>query len=198
MDIQLMLSVAIFATATSGTPGPNNVMLAASGANFGYRRTLPHMFGIVLGMLVMNLLVAGGLWVIFKQYPAVQQILKLAASAYLLYLAWRIANARPANVEGESDARPMNLMESALFQFVNPKAWMAVITAMGSFTLTGDNYWVSVLWIAAIFMLTGFPCISFWAAFGTVVGRLLSSPAAWRGFNLVMGLLTAGCLLFIW
>lgn len=198
MDIQLMLSVALFATVTSGTPGPNNVMLTASGANFGYWRTLPHMVGIVIGILVMNVLVAAGLGVVFERYPAVQSTLKVAASSYLIYLAWKIATAETSRVDGESDARPMSLMGGALFQFLNPKAWMMVITAIGSFTLTGDDYWMSVFWVAVIFMLMGFPCISLWAAFGTVVGRFLSSPAALRWFNLIMGGLTVSCLVFIW
>jgi len=198
VDIQLMLSVALFATVTSGTPGPNNVMLTASGANFGYWRTLPHMVGIVIGILVMNVLVAAGLGVVFERYPVVQSTLKIAASSYLIYLAWKIATAETSRVEGEGDARPMSLMGGALFQFLNPKAWMMVITAIGSFTLTGDDYWMSVFWVAVIFMLMGFPCISLWAAFGTVVGRFLSSPAAMRWFNLIMGGLTVSCLVFIW
>lgn len=198
MDIQLMLSVALFATVTSGTPGPNNVMLTASGANFGYWRTLPHMVGIVIGILVMNILVAAGLGVVFEQYPAVQSTLKVAASAYLVFLAWKIATAKTSSMQGDSDSRPMSLMGGALFQFLNPKAWMMVITAIGSFTLAGDDYWSSVFWVAVIFMLMGFPCISLWAAFGTLVGRFLSSPAAQRWFNLIMGGLTAACLVFIW
>lgn len=198
MDTQFLLSVAMFATVTSGTPGPNNVMLTASGANFGYWRTLPHMFGIVLGILAMNLMVAAGLGVVFERFPLVQQGLKIAASTYLLYLAWRIGTAQPGRKAGREDTRPMSLLGGAAFQFLNPKAWMMVITAMGTFTLGGEDYWVSVLWIALIFMLFGLPCISLWAAFGTVVGRLLSSPVAWRSFNLLMGLLTAGCLIFIW
>ncbi|MCO4757898.1 MAG: LysE family translocator [Oceanospirillaceae bacterium] len=193
-----MLSVALFATVTSGTPGPNNVMLTASGANFGYWRTLPHMVGIVIGILVMNILVAAGLGVVFEQYPAVQSTLKVAASAYLVFLAWKIATAKTSSMQGDSDSRPMSLMGGALFQFLNPKAWMMVITAIGSFTLAGDDYWSSVFWVAVIFMLMGFPCISLWAAFGTLVGRFLSSPAAQRWFNLIMGGLTAACLVFIW
>ena len=198
MDIQLMLSVALFATVTSGTPGPNNVMLTASGANFGYWRTLPHMVGIVIGILAMNILVAAGLGVVFERYPAVQSTLKVVASAYLVYLAWKIATAETSRMDGDSEARPMSLMGGALFQFLNPKAWMMVITAIGSFTLAGDDYWMSVFWVAVIFMLMGFPCISLWAAFGTVVGRFLSSAAALRWFNLIMGGLTAACLVFIW
>lgn len=198
MDIQLMLSVALFATVTCGTPGPNNVMLTASGANFGYWRTLPHMAGIVIGIMMMNVMVAAGLGVLFERYPVVQSTLKIAASAYLVYLAWKIATAKTSNKEGESDARPMSLVGGALFQFLNPKAWMMVITAIGSFTLAGDDYWISVFWVVVIFMLMGFPCNSLWAAFGTVVGRFLSSPTAQRWFNLIMGGLTAACLVFIW
>lgn len=198
MDIQLLLSVALFATVTSGTPGPNNVMLTASGANFGYWRTLPHMVGIVIGVMMMNVLVAAGLGVLFERYPVVQSTLKVAASAYLVYLAWKIATAGTARMDGNSDARPMSLVGGALFQFLNPKAWMMVITAIGSFTLAGDDYWMSVFWVVVIFILMGFPCISLWAAFGTLVGRFLSSPTAQRWFNLIMGGLTAACLVFIW
>lgn len=198
MDIQLMLSIAMFATVTSGTPGPNNVMLTASGANFGYWRTLPHMFGIVIGVMLLNVLVASGLGVLFQRFPEVQSALKLAASAYLVYLAWKIATAKSSHLNGNNDARPLGVVGGALFQFLNPKAWMMTITAIGSFTLTGEGYWASVFWVSVIFMVMGFPCISMWAAFGTVVGRYLSSPVAWRWFNLMMGLMTAACLLFIW
>ncbi|WP_027859388.1 LysE family translocator [Marinobacterium jannaschii] len=198
MDLQLLASVAVFAIATTGTPGPNNMMLTASGANFGYWRTLPHLIGITLGVATLIITVAAGLGILFQQFPLVQQLLKVVASGYLLWLSWKIATARSARFDSNSESRPMSLFAAAMFQFVNPKAWMMAITAVGSFTLSGGDYWHSVIWVAVMFMLCGFPCTSLWAAFGTLVGRLLSSPRAWRWFNGVMGALTAGCLFFIW
>lgn len=198
MDPQVLLSVALFTMVTTGTPGPNNMMLTASGANFGYWRSLPHMIGIVVGVTAQSLLIAAGLGALFQQFPLLQVALKLLASVYLLYLAWKIATAGAARLDSASEARPQGWFGAALFQFLNPKAWMMTITLIGSFTLAGADYWNSVLWVVSLFMLISFPCISLWAAFGTLVGRLLATPAAWRGFNWAMGTLTAACLLFIW
>ncbi|WP_206613588.1 LysE family translocator [Parahaliea mediterranea] len=200
--LQLLLSIAVFAAAMTGTPGPNNIMLTASGANFGFARTLPHLVGVSLGVASLIGTVAGGLGVLFEAFPVVQQGLRLAAGAYLLYLAWRIGTAPPparqALQPGEAAARPMRFHEALLFQYVNPKAWAMAITAVGSFTISGEGYWWSAGLIVAVFMMVGFPLTSGWAAFGVLLGRVLSSPQSWRWFNRVMGMLTASCLVFIW
>ncbi len=112
------------------TPGPNNVMLTASGANYGYWRTLPHIFGIMIGCLVLFVGIALGLGLIFERYPIVQTLLKVLGSLYLLYLAWKIATAPPPDFNSQQDARPMTFMAAALFQFANPKAWVMGIALM--------------------------------------------------------------------
>lgn len=202
INLQLLLSIALFAAAMTGTPGPNNVMLTASGANFGILRTLPHLLGVSVGVASLIATVAAGLGMLFEAFPVLQQGLRLLACAYLLYLAWRIGSAPPparvAPAPGEAAARPLRFHEALLFQYVNPKAWAMAITAVGSFTAAGEGYWLSAAAIIAVFMLVGFPLTSCWAAFGVLLGRLLDSPASWRWFNRVMGVLTATCLVFIW
>ncbi len=194
----LLLTLAVFAATMTGTPGPNNMMLTASGANFGYRRTLPHLFGITLGVATLITLVAAGLGLLFQMYPLIQQVLKVAASAYLLYLAWRIASAAPPGDKPSAGRQPMTATEAAMFQYVNPKAWAMAITAVGSFTSAGGDYWSSALLIVLVFMLVGFPLTSMWAGFGVWLGKLMSGDRSWVYFNRTMGVLTASCLLFIW
>ncbi|MTI11621.1 LysE family translocator [Sansalvadorimonas verongulae] len=182
----------------TGTPGPNNMMLTASGANFGYLRTLPHILGICCGLGLLIMAIAAGLGVIFQQFPLVQTALKWASSIYLLYLAWRIASAPPPTLQNREANRPMNWFEAAGFQFINPKAWVMSIAAVGTFSLSEDNYWLSAWSIALIFMFAAFPCISFWTGFGTLIGKVMKTSLQWRWFNIFMGVATASCLLFIW
>ncbi|BCL68345.1 lysine transporter LysE [Vibrio nigripulchritudo] len=198
MDWQFFTSVALFAVVMTGTPGPNNVMLTASGANFGYRRTVPHFVGIGTGLLSQMILIAAGLGVVFERYPEVQQVLRIASSAYLLYLAWRIGTAMPPEKSNDNDSKPMTLFEAALFQYLNPKAWIMSLTAVGSFSFTGDQFWWSVIAMGMIFWLVQLHTSSVWVGFGTLIRRWLSSVTAWRRFNVVMGLLTASCVVFIW
>ena len=204
MEFQFLLSIAVFAAAMTGTPGPNNMMLTASGANFGYWRTIPHLLGIGMGLVVMILLMAAGMGIIFERFPAFQTAMKWLCSGYLLYLAWKIGTAPPPdpnssnNNSQNTSRRPMTWLEAALFQFINPKAWAMTVTAIGSFTLSGDNYWLSTITLAVIFWLIGFPCTSVWAGFGSLMGKTMHHPGHWKIFNGLMGLATAACLLFIW
>lgn len=204
MDISqpLLLSIAVFAAAMTGTPGPNNIMLTASGANFGFTRTLPHLAGISLGVASLIATVAAGLGMLVETFPALQQGLRVLASAYLLYLAWRIGTAPPPTREAlrpdGAAARPMRFHEALLFQYINPKAWAMAMTAVGSFTAAGQGYWESAAAVVVVFLLVGFPLTSGWAAFGVLLGQVLSSPRSWRWFNRGMGALTAACLVFIW
>ncbi|WP_158774863.1 LysE family translocator [Cobetia sp. L2A1] len=179
------------------TPGPNNVMLTASGANYGYWRTLPHIFGIMIGCLVLFVGIALGLGLIFERYPIVQTLLKLLGSAYLLYLAWKIATAPPPDFSSQQDARPMTFMAAALFQFANPKAWVMGIALMAGFLPDNGPVLLNALLLAGFAELVALPCISLWAGFGTAIGRLLRTERSWKIFNRVMGVLTASCVIFI-
>ncbi|MBU9480762.1 LysE family translocator [Burkholderia multivorans] len=177
----------LFALVTSITPGPNNTMLLASGVNFGFRRTIPHLLGISIGVAILMLCVGFGLSEVFKREPALYTILEFASVGYLLYLAWRIggSDGLGANV---GSARPMTFIEAAAFQWINPKAWMKVITAATTIRLSSD-YGTSAAWTSVVFILIGFPCISLWAAFGIALRRFLSNPRVLRVFNMTMATL---------
>lgn len=188
----------LFAFSMTATPGPNNMMLTASGANYGFVRTLPHMLGISMGVMVLMGAVALGLGALFEQWPPLQQGLKVAGSAYLLWLAYKIATAPPPNQCGPGeDARPLTFWQAAAFQFANPKAWVMAISGIASFTLSGDAFLVSAMAIILVMGLISLPSISLWAGFGVALGRLMKTPRHWRVFNAVMGLLTAACVLMI-
>ena len=181
-----LLGFAIFGFATAATPGPNNAMLAASGANFGIRRTIPHMLGIAAGFPVMLLLVAFGFGEILRQAPGLHAILRWAGALYLLWLAWRIAVSVPEG-PGQTRSRPLNLLQAALFQWVNPKAWIVAIGAVTTYTTAGDTMRQAPA-LAAIVVLVTLPCLIAWAALGAGAGRLLS-PARLRTFNRIMAAL---------
>lgn len=177
----------LFALVTSITPGPNNTMLLASGVNFGFRRTMPHLFGISIGVAILMLCVGFGLGEAFKRLPLLYTILEAASVAYLLYLAWRIGTSGEVKAHG-AKPRPMTFVEAAAFQWVNPKAWMMVLTAATTVRLSAD-YGMNAAWMSVVFILIGFPCICLWAAFGLGLRRFLSNRRALRIFNVTMAVL---------
>ncbi|WP_322087198.1 LysE family translocator [Burkholderia sp. BCC1999] len=177
----------LFALVTSITPGPNNTMLLASGVNFGFRRTMPHLFGISIGVAILMLCVGFGLGEAFKRLPLLYTVLEAASVAYLLYLAWRIGTSGEVKAHG-AKPRPMTFVEAAAFQWVNPKAWMMVLTAATTVRLSAD-YGMNAAWMSVVFILIGFPCICLWAAFGLGLRRFLSNPRALRIFNVTMAVL---------
>ncbi|WP_172299053.1 LysE family translocator [Pseudoruegeria sp. HB172150] len=183
MDMQYLPALALFSLVQTGTPGPNNLMLLASGANFGYRRTVPHILGIACGMAVMILLVGMGLMRAFDAVPVLYTVLKAASVTYLLWLAWKIAHAAPP--EGrDTTGRPMTLLQAALFQWVNPKAWSMVLAAITLYAPGRDLTAVGI--VIATFFLISIPVISVWTAAGQQARRLLSNPARIRTFNWTM------------
>jgi len=191
----MILPLALFTIANAMTPGPNNIMLTASGAAFGFRRTLPHIAGIVIGFPAMTLAVGWGLGELFALYPQAHTILKWLGAAYLLYLAARIAAASAPKDAGEA-GQPLTALEAALFQWVNPKAWTMVISAIPAFTTLGPGYNTQLVTMALIFMAVSLPSASIWCAFGVGIRRLVSDPAALRLVNIVLsGLLALSVVL---
>lgn len=184
-----------FAFATAFTPGPNNVLLMASGANFGFRRTVPHLFGTFFGFSLTLVAVALGFGFIFETYPWLKSLLKLAGCAYLFYLAWRIATARRS--DGSGGGRPLSVVEAAGFQLLNPKGWMVILSAMTAFTLSGEAYARSALSVVVVFLLVTVGAATTWAGFGTGIARLLKTDRAYRRFNIAMALLTAASVVLI-
>ena len=197
ISIELILTVITFAFVTSVTPGPNNIMLTASGANFGFKRTLPHVAGIIIGMMFLNISVGLGLGALFTQFPVLQQTLRIAGSAYLIWLAYKLLSFSSIGNKAE-DAKPFSLFQAVAFQYINPKAWIMVISANASFSLIGDGYWWSVFMITTIYAIVGTPSIMLWAGFGQYIRRFLGQQNILRIFNISMATLTALCVVFIW
>ncbi len=187
MTGDLLLAFVGFATAISITPGPNNTMLLASGANHGLVRTLPHLAGIVAGTMLMVLLVGLGLGRLLEASPLLYALLRYAGALYLLVLAWRLAQAHAIR-PGEGRRRPMRFADALLFQGVNPKAWVMVVGAVTTYA-PRDGFVRNVLVIAVVLALVSLPCIALWAGCGVAVRRVLDRPSRVRAFNITMAIL---------
>ncbi len=182
---ELIVPLFIFAFTGSITPGPNTIMLTASGAAFGLQRTIPHIAGITLGFPVMIIAVGLGLGEVFTRFPALHVALKYIGAAYLLYLAWRIANAGSANGR-DAGGRPLTFLEAAGFQWVNPKAWMLALSSIPAFTTVGGNYYAELGLIALAFGVACVPACVVWCLFGVGIRQLISSPETARVVNLTL------------
>lgn len=190
MTYDTFIALLVYAFVTSVTPGPNNFMLLASGVNFGFWRTFPHMCGIGFGFFTLLIGVGAGLGAVLAAFPQLHLVLKIAGGAYLLYLAWKIATSRTLGKEGDAKARPMTFVEASLFQWVNPKAWVMAVTAMALYADPANPVW-SMLLVACVFALTNFPSVSVWAAFGVALRGFLADPVRLKWFNIAMGVLLA-------
>ncbi len=189
MTIEILASLALFAFVSSITPGPNNLMLMASGANFGFIRSIPHMLGISIGFAVMMILLGSGLTQVFDRYPVIYTVLKIASIAYMLYLAWKIANASPVG-HREGTGTPMTFLQAAAFQWVNPKAWAMALTAVTVYVAGAPT--IYLILAATFFAAVNLPSVTVWTIMGQQMARLLNNPAKLRTFNLTMaGLLVA-------
>lgn len=176
----------LFALVASATPGPNTMMVMASGANFGLRRSLPHMLGIAVGFTVLILSVGLGLGAVFQSVPQVMAAMTVGAVLYALWLAWKIATAAgPA--EGQAPRAPLTFLQAAGFQWVNPKAWAMATTAITVFAPQGT--WAAILLVATAFLVVSLPSAGAWAVLGHGMNRLLTTPGQLRAFNRVMAVL---------
>ena len=185
MALEVLAGLALFSFVSSITPGPNNLMLMASGANFGFRRTLPHMLGVGLGFTGMVVLVGVGLLGLFQAYPLSYDILRVVSVVYLLFLAWKIGTAaRPEAEEGARQGRPMTFLQAVLFQWVNPKAWTMALTALSVYA--PSQSFGAVVFVAVVFGVINFPCVSSWTLLGQQAQRWLTSQRRLVTFNLVM------------
>jgi threonine/homoserine/homoserine lactone efflux protein len=193
MSLDLILALIGFAFVTSITPGPNNMMLLASGVNFGFRRTIPHMLGIGIGFTLMVALIGFGLGEVFARVPLIYTMLKYIGAAYMLFLAYKIANSGPISAEGEVKGKPMTFLQAAAFQWVNPKAWVMAVSAIATYTQP-EAYIASVLLISFVFGAVNLPSVSSWAVFGVAMRRLLTNPRAVRVFNITMAVLLVASL----
>jgi threonine/homoserine/homoserine lactone efflux protein len=171
------------------TPGPNNLMLTASGATFGFRRTLPHILGVCVGFSAVLLAVCAGLDALFARWPDLQTVLRWAGAAYLVYLGWRILRA------GESKAghtpKPLTFMEAGAFQFLNPKGWVTTLTAAALFLPRELGFATACTYMVVVMAIVNLPCITVWALFGSSLRGFLARPRGRVAFNVAMSLALA-------
>lgn len=202
MDLTYFMSLLLFTFTATITPGPNNLMVTASGAAFGYRRTIPHILGIACGFMILLITIAGGLGVIFERWPMVHGVLRIVGAAYLLFLAWKIYRAGRVQLgheEGRDVARPLSFWQAAAFQWVNPKAWTMAVTALAAFTLPPPLHIWSAGAVVLAYFVMAFPCCSMWTLLGRELVRRLRSDRARLRFNSSLAGLTVASvvLLFI-
>lgn len=189
-----IISVVLFFIAGAGTPGPNNTIAMASGAAFGFRKTIPAIIGVNIGFPTMVVLVGLGLGGVLAQWPWILDVLRPVGVAYLLWLTWKIATG-PTDVQARRKGRPPGFVQMALFQFVNPKAWTLVIAALSAYTGFWESFFAEVMLIAAIAITFSTPCTVAWALLGVGAGKFISKPGHMRIFNVVMaGLLLASLI----
>ncbi len=196
MTHDILLALVAFAFVSSITPGPNNLMLMASGANFGFRRTIPHMLGIGLGFTFMVLLVGAGLVQVFDRFPVSYTVLRGVSVLYLLYLAWKIAHAAPVNGQAAKGV-PMTFLQAAAFQWVNPKAWAMALTATTAYS--PEQTLQAILIVAVVFGAVNLPSVSTWTVLGQQMARVLTNPRRLLIFNWAMaGLLVLSLYPVLW
>jgi threonine/homoserine/homoserine lactone efflux protein len=190
---QTLLALTLFAFVSSVTPGPNNLMVMASGTNFGFARSLPHMLGVVIGFVVMLLAIGFGLGALLQAAPGAMTILQVVSVGYLLYLAGRIATAAPPADDKPAAGRPLSFWQAAAFQWINPKAWTMSLTAMAIYVPANDAV-IGVLLVTFVFFAVGVPTVALWTAGGVQLRKLLHRPLALRTFNVTAAVLLVASL----
>lgn len=185
MTIAELSAFCLYAFVTSITPGPNNTMLASSGVNFGFYRTLPHIFGVSCGLCMMILAIGLGLEKIFQLYPMLFPLVRVSGACYLVYLAWRIANAvSPKGVRQGEDA-PLGYWGAVVFQWLNPKTWLMAVGSVTAYA-PAQHHFRDVVLIALVFALINAPCVSVWAVLGSILKHRLGRPHRLLVFNRLM------------
>jgi threonine/homoserine/homoserine lactone efflux protein len=189
--VEIHPSLIAFAVAAAFTPGPNNIMIMASGLNFGWRASMPHFFGICFGFPSMFLAVGFGLGYLFERFELLHEFIQVAGILYLLYLAWRIATAAPANLDGQQSSKPLTFLQAALFQWINPKAWIMGTSAIATYTTVGNDLNLQILLVGLVFFVMTFPSAGVWMMFGAGLKKALSDAKHQQVFNLSMAALLA-------
>jgi threonine/homoserine/homoserine lactone efflux protein len=192
-----LLPLALFAFVSSITPGPNNIMLTSSGVIFGFTRSIPHLLGVTFGFGVLLALSAAGIGSLIMVAPSIQVVLKTLGSGYLLYLAWQLRTLA-IREDASTSSKPMSFIGAALFQFVNPKAWVMAISGSSAFLPQMQSVWMSILVFCLVFCAVNLPCVSLWAGAGAALRRYLTEPRWQRKFCVVMVVLTTYSALAIW
>lgn len=194
MDVIALITLAFV---SSITPGPNNLMLLASGMNHGVRRSIPHVAGVSIGFSFLLFVIALGLGKVFERYSAIELGLKLAGAAYLSYLAWKIFNTSAVAENEHSDEPPMTFLQAVAFQWVNPKAWVMGTTATSTLLNTDVSVIAGAATLTAGFWVVNLPCISTWMFSGAFAARWVNAPTKVRRINRTLGVLLAATVVLL-
>ena len=195
IDAKLFLALISYYFVMFATPGPNNAMLTASGIKFGFKKTLPHAFGIPFGHIIQISLVCFGLGSLFQKYPFIHFYLKWICFFYLLYLGWKILGSI-SNSEKET-GRPLRFYEAALFQFINPKAWVVALTAATAFFPNEENFLIATLFVAGTAPFVCFPSICIWALFGSSIKLIIKNTKIKKNIEYLLALLLVATAVII-
>ncbi len=187
METTNLLAVIIFAMVTAFTPGPNNLMLAASGANFGFKRSVPHIAGITVGFITVFLAASAGLASLFASLPQLYDLLKAVCILFLFYLAWRIGSA--GRVERHNRDKPLSFAHAALFQVVNPKGVSVIVSTLSAYTSDAASLPAEISVLLTIFVFTTIGATTSWCLFGTAIAKILNTQQKLRLFNISMAMM---------
>lgn len=196
--ITWLVAVAVFSGVMSVTPGPNNVLLAASGLRFGFARSFPFVAGIQSGLLALVLLVGAGLGQLVERLPVVILVLRVLGSLYLLWMAYQLWTASEM-ASGPDAAEPFGFRRGAGFQFANPKAWIMALTFVSGLLATPpvDAWWALTAGLA-VFHAVGTASCAVWLLFGAALRKQLSDPARLRVVNRVLAVASALTAALFW
>jgi threonine/homoserine/homoserine lactone efflux protein len=187
IDIKLFIALISYYFVMFATPGPNNAMLTASGIKFGFQKTLPHLLGIPFGHVIQITMVCFGLGSVFQKFPQIQLYLKWVCFFYLIFLGWKILGSISSN-EKES-GRPLKFFEAALFQFINPKAWVVALTAATAFFPTEETFVIGTIFVAVTAPFVCFPSICIWAIFGSSIKLIIQNTKIKKTVEYLLALL---------
>lgn len=183
----LFLAFLTFAFVSSITPGPNNTMLLISGVNFGFRRTIPHIFGVTIGFAILVMVASMGLGEMFIKWPFLDTLLRYGCAVYLIYLAWQILRSRQVQINN-SAKKPVSFFQAVLFQWVNPKAWVMAIVGVTTYVPI-QHFFVNMAILIGVYLVFVFCSGGTWVLFGNWIQRFLHRPHYLRIFNVTMALL---------
>ena len=187
IELKLFFALVSYYFVMFATPGPNNAMLTASGIKFGFKKTLPHLIGIPFGHVIQITLVCFGLGAIFQKYPSIQIYLKWICFFYLLFLGWKIIGSFSHN--DKQSGRPLKLYEAALFQFINPKAWVVALTAATAFFPREESFFLATTFVAVTAPFVCFPSICLWAIFGASIKAIIKNSKAKKFIEYLLAVL---------
>jgi threonine/homoserine/homoserine lactone efflux protein len=193
--LTMIISITSFALASTMTPGPNNIMLLSSGLTFGYKRTIPHALGVNFGFPVMVLCVGLGVGKLFEVFPFIYTTLKVVGISYLLWMAWHIANTKgSSNTENNND-KPFTFLQAALFQWINPKAWVMAVTSTAAFITDHQIVFIQVTIISCIYFVCAIFSTNSWSLGGVMLKRFIQNERLVQIFNITMAILIVGSIL---